>query len=69
MSHPVPGHDYSEKFSDESHKEYLARMKKGMAVKMKSYKGQKGKISLYTKGKDQGESMNLGRKGNEQPRS
>lgn len=32
MSHPVPGHDYSERHNEESHKEYEARKKAGESV-------------------------------------
>jgi len=33
MSHPVPGHDYSEKHKEETHKEYAKRAKAGKSVK------------------------------------
>lgn len=35
MSHPLVGHDYTEKSSDESNKEYKKRAKAGMSVKSK----------------------------------
>ena len=35
MSHPVPGHDYTEKAKDETEKEYRKRAKIGMSVKSK----------------------------------
>lgn len=38
MSHPVPGHDYSDKHNQETHKEYMDRRKKG---EMKSKVGKK----------------------------
>ena len=35
MSHPLVGHDYTEKSSDETNKEYKKRAKAGMSVKSK----------------------------------
>ena len=41
MSHPIPSHDYTEKSSDESNKEYKNRAKAGMSVKSKIAKKMK----------------------------
>ena len=48
MSHPIPGHDYSEQTKDESKKEYSARKSaalKKVAVKMPK----KEKLSSFAK--------------------
>lgn len=45
--------------------------KKDIAKKMVSFKGKKGKESLYTAkgGRNEGDKMSLGRRGSEQPRA
>jgi hypothetical protein len=36
MSHPVPGHDYTEKHNEETNKEYKSRVKEGTKKKVAS---------------------------------
>lgn len=69
MSHPVPGHDYSEQHNEETYKEYLARKKAGersepLIDKLKRYVGESKEIR---KGNLSGKKKELAKKMSSHP--
>ncbi len=53
MSHPFPGHDYSEKHKEESSKQYGSRKSKALSRVKENVKGSKAVALIRMKNKDE----------------